>query len=437
MPFDIISIDFKNDTVTFEPKCCSHMKTISISNLLNYQGYRYCGKCFEKFGIEAYNKILQCVKDKECSLLTSKEHFMDLNLGTRSKVKIIGKCKHEYDIVYLQFKNGKGLCTSCLNEHRSKTRKEFYKENKDYNANVEINGNVLFRKYLSDEFHTVSIRNCIADMLIKPKFVIEDVWLPIQLKSTSQKDSRYTYKFVIKHNDYTNTVLVCICVSEEKFWVFEGHDIPQSDAINIFNKSESSQSQYNKFNVSKCNLSGLLKQLYMNSKINNTKAILSIPICETHKTEYKYKLIRESKFANLLQFEDPETDSSVFDFMCNGMKVQEKIGHAEKNMIDCYRVSIKKTKDGSEKMPYHEKDNDVYWFHIIDNTLFYVVPNEIMKKLKYLTTDTDPGKTALLLYPNYQVKTKGKQVISLELNDYMFDYDNIDIRRIKQLFNMS
>ena len=103
MPFDIVSVNFENDTVTFYPKFCNHIKTIPISSLLDKQGHRYCGVCFEKFGIDTYNNISECVKEKECHLVTSKEHFMDLNMGSHSKIKIIGKCTHEYDIRAVDF----------------------------------------------------------------------------------------------------------------------------------------------------------------------------------------------------------------------------------------------------------------------------------------------------------------------------------------------
>ena len=328
------------------------------------------------------------------------------------------------------------MCPPCLNLHRSETRKQFYTDNKDYAGIVELKGNDVFRKYISNEFDIVCILNCIADMLIKPKYVIEDLWLPVQLKATIQKDSRHVYKFVIKNKDYTNTVLVCICVSEEKFWVFEGADIPKTNGINIFNKSEASKSINNKFLISNTDLSSHMIKLYSKSNINNSRSILSIPITEQKKVEYKYKLIREDKFNNILQFEYPEIDSTVYDFICNELKVQEKVAFPEKNTPNVYRVNIRKTKNRNDTQPYNEKDNDVYWFNLMDTTMFYVVPNEILNKLKYLANDTEKGKVALLLYSNYQVKIKGKQILSLELNDYMFDYDKIDRDKIKKIFNI-
>lgn len=94
---------------------------------------------------------------------------------------------------------------------------------------------------------------------------------------------------------------------------------------------------------------------------------------------------------------------------------------------------MRKTKNKKEKKPYDEKDNDIYWFHIIDTTLFYIIPNYIMIKLKYLKTDSEYGKSAVLLYPNYNGK---KNILSLELNDYLFDYNNIDIVKIKHLLKL-
>jgi hypothetical protein len=425
MPFDISSVNFDDDTVCFQPRFCTHLKTIPIFNLLKKQGHRYCGICYEKFGITTYNKILECVKEKECILVTTKKEFMDLNMSTRSKFRIIGKCGHEYDMVYWDLKDSKALCPPCIKIHMSETRKEFCAENKDYAQMVEIKGNELFINYLSSDFEILCILHCSADMLIKPKNIEEDLWLPIQLKATIKKDSRNRYKFSIKNNDYTNTVLVCICISEEKFWVFKGDDIPEIDAISIYNKSI-----YNKFLISNHEIIPYMFKLYTESEINNSKEVLSIPISEKHKIEYKYKLIRENYFNNILIFEYPQTDSTVYDFICNGLKVQERVARPEKNY---YRIDIRKTKEKKEKQPYHENDNAIYWFHLKNTTIFYVVPNDIMKKLNYLTTDKEKGKTALLLYLNH----KGNyNIISLELNDYQFDYNNIDVDKIKKIFKL-
>lgn len=433
MPFDIISVNFNDDTVTFIPKFCTHIKTIPIINLLDKQGHRYCGACYEPFGIESYNKIKECIKEKECIMLTTKEEFMELNSGMVSKIKIIGKCNHEFNIVYWEFLNGRALCSPCLNIHRSITRKQFYTENKDYAQDVELKGNDLFRKYLSEKFEIVCISSCLADMLIKPKSILYDQWLPIQLKATIQKDSRYVYKFVIKNKNYTNIILVCICISEEKFWIFEGKNIPKTDAVNIFNKTEESKCIYNKYYIPNNELLPYMMKLYTESKINNSIEVLSVPITPSNKLEYKYKLIREEKFKDILTFQYPETDSHVYDFLVNNLKVQEKIASIDESIENGYRAYIRKTKDRKSKKPYNEKDNDLYWFHIVDTNIFYIVPNEIMIKLKYVTTDIQPGKTAILLYPNYKKK---KTILSLELNQYQFDYNNIDKTKIKELFKL-
>jgi hypothetical protein len=309
--------------------------------------------CYEKFGITTYNKILECVKEKECILVTTKKEFMDLNMTTKNKFRIIGKCNHEYDIDPWYFKNALGLCLPCQNIYRSNKQKEFYAENKNYTQMVELSGNKLFINYLSNEFEIISVLNCLADMLIKPKNITEDLWLPIQLKATLKKTIKYNYQFTIK-NDYTNTVLICICISEEKFWIFKGVDIPKT--ICIYDKDKNSI--YNKFLIPNNELISYMLKLYTESEINNSKEFLSIPICKTHKVEYKYKLIRENYFKNILIFEYPQVDSFVYDFMCNKLKVQEKVAYLNKNIKNCYQADIKKTKDKKKKMPYHEKDND-------------------------------------------------------------------------------
>lgn len=436
MPFEIIALNFNDDTIRFKPKFCTHEKTLPICNLLNKQGHRYCGSCFEKHGINTYNMIVKCVEEKDCKMITTKHHFMELNMGTRNKIKVIGKCQHEFEMKYWDFKNGTALCPQCINIHRSITRTDFYTDNKDYSQTVEVNATNIFRECFSNDFDIIRIPSCLADILIKPKEITDDIWLPIQLKSTNQKDSGCRYKFDIKRNDYTNTVLVCVCVSENKFWIFRGIDIPKRNAINIYSKTEDSKSIHNNTFVSNDNLVSHMKKLYNESTITESKDILSVPLAPKHKLEYKYKLIREEKFNKIINFEYQDADSFVYDFIVNQLKVQEKVAFPEKNYPYMYRVNLRKVKTQTSKMPYNENDNDVYWFHIVDTNIFYIIPNEILVKLKYLTTATEPGKMALLLYPNYIQKEKGRQILSLELNKYQFDYDNINISEIKKIFNL-
>lgn len=222
MTFDIISTNFNDNLITFIPKYCPHIKTITINDLLNQIGYRYCSNCYEKKESNTYQKILECIEKKECILLTTKNEFMHLNMNTLSKIKIIGKCEHQYQTTYWDFINSKGLCKNCLNVHRSITRKNFYTENKNYAEQIELNGNELFINFLDSYFNIESILNCNADMLIKPKNIQKNLWLPIQLKATLKKDPRHCYKFSIKDRNYKNTILICICINEKKFWIFEG-----------------------------------------------------------------------------------------------------------------------------------------------------------------------------------------------------------------------
>lgn len=64
MTFDIISINFNDNLISFIPKFCSHIKTITINNLLNKIGYRYCSNCYEKQELKTYQKILEYIEKK-------------------------------------------------------------------------------------------------------------------------------------------------------------------------------------------------------------------------------------------------------------------------------------------------------------------------------------------------------------------------------------
>jgi hypothetical protein len=61
---------------------------------------------------------------------------------------------------------------------------------------------------------------CLVDFAIRPHGVEEDVWLPIQMKSTQHAShGKYIFHW---SSTYSNLVAILLVLEEDKLWVLEG-----------------------------------------------------------------------------------------------------------------------------------------------------------------------------------------------------------------------
>lgn len=438
MSFQILSYDVSTNFVSYTPKHCNHIKWIDMKYLLRGDGIYYCSDCFAKKCVTSYDMMVTELNKMGCELITQKDEFLNQNIIQKSKVVFKGKCKHIYEMRYFDIMRSAGVCMNCANANKKIKNKLLYTQEKMYAQNIEMQGNLLVNKYLSGIFNIERLLNCLADIIIRPvNCYHEDLWLPLQIKATYKKGSNGCYKFDISQNDYKCLALLCVCIEECKFWLFESSDIPDLVSINICAKSKTvSRSKYNKFCVDKDNLASTLLSLYNSN--NSYKAIrtnLEIPIANNHKLEYKYKKLREQNLGDIIVFEYPDSESLVYDFKVNGLNIQEKVATQHHEHHGRYQADIRKRNgNGNVKIPYDESDNNIYWIHIPDTKLFYIIPTVEMAKLGYVSKNGMKGKTGIILHPLLSIEdAKQKKIITADFNKFIFSYETLDTARIKQL----
>ena len=248
---------------------------------------------------------------------------------------------------------------------------------------------------------------CEADLLIKPKKIIVDSWLKVQLKiSDSNLDLDY-YRFNIRR-EYTNMLILLVHLGDKKFWLFESNNTKMGSFA--ISKKKSKYESHRITNLNESVYFWYNKQIY-----NTTLEEGYTPQTVNCKLEYEFVKHRKNKI-NFIDFIDSEIDGLVYDFKIKNLKIQEKICTIEKNRT---YVSLHKSAGHVNRkqkhQPYYKNDNDVYWFNDKNKKIFYVVPEKELIDREFISTVDLIGKTKLnlILEKHWLV-------------NYEFDYDTIN-----------
>jgi len=354
--------------------------------------------------------------EKECKLLIeTEEEFNKIYQDTKkTKLKYIAQCGHERITSYqnfIRYTTGCIYCKTCTNKNTS-IKNILSKENKLNNINIEYKAIQYLISFMNEKFDVIKAFDaCKADLIFKPKNVIFDKWLGIQIKSTNKKqDNRNSYQFRFHKNDYIDYIICCICVNDNKIWIFD--TIQHKGTIAI-----SPKSKYNKFEVFPNDIINKLSVLYENNK-KFTFNSLNRPTSKGQQQEQKYKKLRESKI-DFIKFINNDIECQVYDFKIGDKKVQEKVASLRENKTS-YRIYLKKMNGRNKYQCYEKGDNDFYWFHLVNNSIFYVVPENILLE-KNLIGRADKKDTAPTI----------SSTSNTWLNEYKFDYNNIDKTKLK------
>jgi hypothetical protein len=362
---------------------------------------------------EAYDLF----KKNNCELLYSEEEFNKIFVNSNTKLNYIAICGHNHQIQLRIFKEGKSekICPSCVYKKRSLLYKEAQSgKNKNKYMQLESESITYLVSHLEKTFDIIkTFDSCISDIIIKPKNILDDLWLGVQIKSTnSHNNLSKSYFFNIK-KDYENLFILCICYQDKKIWGFENNDIKHLK--NTLQIGFESNSKYNKFEITN-NLNNALLNKY--EKLNKfTKDLLLNQLSKTTLIEYNYYKYRESKI-NFINFIKNSNQGEVFDFKIGNKKVQEKVGKFKgiinSKIYNYYDFNLSKCNGkNNKKIPYCEKDNDIYWFNCKDTTQFYVIPEFILIEKGYI------GKKTSIIISKENVNKPW-------LNDYMFDYEALE-----------
>jgi hypothetical protein len=362
----------------------------------------------------SFENACNLFESNNCKLLYTKEEFNSFYVNTRYKIKYEASCGHIHNIQLRVFKAGTGkICPSCVYKQRSiSLAKQQSNENKIKNNLIETASIDYLISNLENTFHIIkTFDSCNSDIIIKPKFIEENLWIGIQVKSTkTNNNTRRCYYFNIK-KDYQNLLIICICCENKKMWGFENNEITHlKNTLQI----TSGVSKYNKFEITQ-NLTDYLLDKYKILNKFDSHYLLN-QLSKTTLIEYNYRNLRMTKI-KFITFIDNTNHGEVFDFKIGNKKVQEKVGTyiPSKNNKKCdyYQFNLSKCNGKyNKKIPYNKGDNDIYWFHCKDNK-FYVIPEDILIKYGFI------GKKTSIIISH---KNKNK----LWLNDYIFDYDDLE-----------
>ncbi len=377
--------------------------------------------------MENYNKIHDFCNENAILLLTSFNEFENKrNLVLKKsynyvRIDFIGTCGHPSSAVVTNFLTRKTgfVCKECV---RQKSKISI--KNKSATANaIETDAIKIINIYLSNTYNIIKTKEgCRADLIIQKKGDI-DKYIPIQVKSTEQM-SHKMYSFRKINKDYNNMIIVCVCTSENKIWVFPHKDVAHLEYLNI-----SSRSKYNKYMINDNNLLNLYIEKHVGTCYTNKLTEFMTPICEFQKREQEYVGKRE-KIINYLKYEYPEIQNTPTDFIVNGKKVQEKVGGLCKNRgIDVLVIYLsshngKKENNKRKFRTYRLGENDYYWIHSSIDERFWIIPEMVLYNKGYISAADE---------------TKGSKSIQIRnstiwIKEYEYNYTNHNRDLIAKLF---
>jgi hypothetical protein len=364
-----------------------------------------------------YDVIKETFRTKDCKLLTSEEEFISKKLNGLSKYKLLASCGHEVNNCWFhmfKYRSTGVICKICVDSNQSKHQIELNKnfDGNCYALNIEFQSIQLLKKYIDTSILEIKISPecCSADLCIKDINCIDDKWLPIQLKSTI-KQRHNIYSFGLLRN-YHNTLIIFICIEEEKFWFINGNNLLDQCKLSIGVK----RSKYSVYEVDKINVTQKILEFYKTMD-KDTLENIQTPITENYRREQVFRKLRETKL-NGIKFVLPQINQSVFDFKINDYKIQEKTAFMKTNR-NYMIVMFTKNKNGVNNVPYDQGDNDFYWVNLPDYETFYIIPEKVLINKKIISTDTVKGKK----YLSFAITNKW-------VDNYRYYYDEYNINKI-------
>jgi hypothetical protein len=144
---------------------------------------------------------------------------------------------------------------------------------------------------------------------------------------------------------------------------------------------------------------------------------IQTPLTKNCQKEQFYCKLRETKL-NTIPFVYPEVNQSVYDFMVNGYKIQEKTAIMI-NKKNYYTTTLAKHKNGQKNNPYEQGDNNFYWINLQDKETFYIIPETILVQQQIISSENKKGKKYLSFAER-----------NIWLNDYKYSYNEENINEI-------
>jgi hypothetical protein len=375
--------------------------------------------------MENYNKVKLRLEENGCILLTTFEEFEELREKVLKKsyqfvrVRFIGTCSHESDVVYTNFNIRKTgmICKNCTRIKCSNIMKNSKNSNE-----IESDGITIIEEYLSPHYEIIRTKEgCLADLAIRKRS--EDQWIPIQVKVT-MKISHGMYSFTLHKADYKNMLLICVCISEKKIWVIPYNHLSMQYKLNI-----SIKSKYNNYLLDLNEIEPTIDK-YRTDIICLPIDTILLPINPTQQREQEYVRKRET-YVPFLKYEYPLIQNSCVDVIVNGKKVQEKVlGYtAAKKGLHCGISANNGKLDGKRQFRcYRLGENDFYWLHSSIDNRFWIIPERVLYEKGYLCNKEETKNKKILWFKSEN------NITSKWLDDYQYNYDTIDKEEVLKIF---
>jgi hypothetical protein len=397
---------------------CGHTNRVTLKDFLGGSGLK-CRDC--ALEIHTFQSITKSLLDKKCILSMPEEEFNTIYVNGTSKINYIASCGHNNSVSYKNFIHlNQGIqCPSCVNNNTGAKLKELRSgENKNSSIEQEFKCIQYFIGVINQYFQIKkTFDGCRADIVLRPLYNIDDLWLGIQVKSTYKKCDIGQYSFKLNGINYDNYLILCICLEDKKMWLIPYEYVKGQKSIKI-----SIKSKYNHYEVTVNNIDNKLMNFYKDMPKFQFD-ILNTPRSDTQKQEQLYRKLREDK-VDFLEFIYPDFEGTVYDFKISDKKFQEKVGFICKNNPNSFGFHINKSDGKKYNCSYKLGDNDLYWLHCKNTSRFYVIPESILIEKIFIG---DNCKQHLYISPT-NIRTKWT-------NDYLFNYDDIDKERLLQLCN--
>ena len=383
--------------------------------------------------VNIYENVIEEFNKQNCKLLTTKEEYIDILKNTKNvyRLNYIASCGHTHIVFYNVFKSrGTGIvCPSCKNKKIGDDKKEKMKNNEmSKTSTIEQEYKFInqIQLFLKNDFEIIkAFDGCNIDIIFKPKNIIDNKWVGIQVKTTNVR--HLTYSFHI-NKIYKNCLILLYCVEDNKMWLIPENIIGEQKKISIgYNKSK-----YNIYKICKDNLINKLNELY-NNTTNFEFDKLNTPTCIYQQREQIFRNFREEKI-NYIKFEYDEIEGTVYDFKIENYKIQEKVTKIDDKNKCCFQLCKNNglINGKQNKIQYDIGDNDFYWLNCDNKKTFFVIPESILIKRGIIGNKIENNnKQTLKITVKKELHNK-----SSWLQIYMFDYENIDKDRLLYLLKI-
>jgi hypothetical protein len=373
-----------------------------------------------------YENVVEEFKKRNCKLLNTNEEYIEILKSSKNflyKLNYIASCGHEHIVFYNVFKSrGTGIiCPTCKNKETGSNKKKLMQNNeisKIYTTEQESKFTKNISEILQNDFEVIkAFDGCNVDLIFRPKNIIKDEWVGIQVKTAR---IRYlTYSFHL-HKTYKNCLLLFYCCEDENMWLIPENTISDQTKISIgYNKSK-----YNTYKINKDTIFNKLNEYYqITSKF--TFEELDTPINIYQQREKEFRKFREEKI-DFINFKYDNMEATVYDFKIGNLKIQEKvtkISDDNKCMFQLCKNNGRKNGKQNQKQ-YDIGDNDFYWLNCDNKKTFFVIPESVL---------IDKGLIGNNAKASVFFKITVKELLhknSLWLQSYMFNYEDLDKERL-------